>query len=70
MRDEPAQLLRRAEAAQRLQAQAKGSVGQETETYYWLQPISLEGQPQHTQNLSNNNLTNATGTSSLVLTQD
>jgi hypothetical protein len=51
-------------------AQAKRSVGQETETYYWLQPISLEGQPQHTQNLSNNNLTNATGTSSLVLTQD
>jgi hypothetical protein len=41
-----------------------------TEHYYWLQPVSLEGQQERTQNLSNKNLTAATGTSSLVLTED
>lgn len=41
-----------------------------TEHYYWLQPVSLEGQQQLTQNLSNNNLTSTTGTSSLILTKD
>jgi hypothetical protein len=51
-------------------AQAKRSVGDDTEHYYWVQPISLEGQQQLTQNLSNNNLTSTTGTSSLVNTQD
>jgi len=51
-------------------AQAKRSVGNEVEYYYWLQPVSLDGQQQLTQNLSNNNLTNATGTSSLIKTQD
>jgi hypothetical protein len=34
-----------------------------TEHYYWLQPVSLDGQKQLTQNLSNNNLTSTTGTS-------
>jgi hypothetical protein len=51
-------------------AQAKRSVGDSTERYYWLQPISLEGQQQLTQNLSNNNLTSTTGTSSLIHTKD
>jgi hypothetical protein len=51
-------------------AQARRSVGDYTEHYYWLQPVSLEGQQQLTQNLSNNNLTSTTGTSSLVLTKD
>jgi len=32
-----------------------------TEHYYWLQPVSLGGQQQLTQNLSNNNLTSTTG---------
>lgn len=41
-----------------------------TEHYYWLQPISLEGKQQLTQNLSNNNLTSTTGSSSLIHTQD
>ena len=41
-----------------------------TERYYWVQPVSLEGQPQRVQNLSNNNLPNTTGTSSLILTKD
>ena len=41
-----------------------------TERYYWVQPVSLEGQPQRVQNLSNNNLTSTTGTSSLILTKD
>jgi hypothetical protein len=44
--------------------------GQATERYHWLQPVSLEGEQQHTQNLSNSNLTRTTGTSSLVLTED
>jgi hypothetical protein len=39
-----------------------------TEHYYWLQPVSLNGQQELTQ--SNNNLTSATGTSSLILTKD
>ena len=39
-----------------------------TERYYWLQPVSLEDQQQSVQNLSNNNLTSTTGTSSLVHT--
>jgi ribosomal protein L12E/L44/L45/RPP1/RPP2 len=42
-----------------------------TEHYYWIQPVSLEGQhPQRVQNLSNNNLTSTPGTSSLIATQD
>ena len=41
-----------------------------TEHYYWLQPVSLDGQQERTQNLSNKNLTSTTGTSSLILTQD
>ena len=41
-----------------------------TEHYYWLQPVSLEGQQKRVQNLSNNNLTSTTGTSALILTQD
>ena len=51
-------------------AQAQRSVGDHTERYYWLQPVSLEGKREHTQNLSNNNLTSTTGTPSLVLTKD
>jgi len=51
-------------------AQAQRSVGDHTEHYYWLQPVSLGGQQQFTQNLSNNNLTSTTGTSSLILTKD
>ena len=35
-------------------AQAERSVGEETERYYWLQPVSLEGQSQRVQNLTNN----------------
>jgi sRNA-binding protein len=42
----------------------------QTEYYYWLQPVSLNGRQQFTQNLSNNNLTSTTGTSSLIKTQD
>jgi hypothetical protein len=42
----------------------------QTEYYYWLEPISLNGQQQVTKNLSNNNLTSATGTSSLIITKD
>ena len=51
-------------------AQAKRSVGDDTEHYYWLQPVSLNGQQQLTQNLSNNNLTSTTGISSLIHTMD
>ena len=51
-------------------AEAKRSVGGDTEQYYWLQPVSLEGQQQLTQNLSNNNLTSTTGSSSLIHTED
>jgi hypothetical protein len=51
-------------------AQAKRSTRTGTEQYYWLQPVTLEGHQQLTQNLSNNNLTRATGTSSLILTKD
>ena len=51
-------------------AQAKRSVGDDTEHYYWLQPVSLQGQQQLTRNLSNNNLTSTTGTSSLIHTKD
>jgi hypothetical protein len=53
-----------------ISAQAQRSVGGGTEHYYWLQPVSLDGQQQLTQNLSNNNLTSTTGTSSLVHTKD
>jgi len=35
---------------------------------YWLQPVSLDGKQQFTQNLSNNNLTSTTGSSSLIHT--
>ena len=51
-------------------AKGEHSVGQETEKYYWLQPVSLEGQRQRVQNLTNNDLTSAAGTSSLILTED
>jgi hypothetical protein len=51
-------------------AQAERSVGKYTEHYYWLQPVSLEGQQQVTQNLSTNNLTSTTGSSSLIHTWD
>jgi hypothetical protein len=51
-------------------AQAKRSVGDSIEHYYWLQPVSLGGQQQRGQNLSSNNLTSTTGTSSLILTKD
>jgi hypothetical protein len=51
-------------------ARAQRSLGGYTEHYYWLQPVSLEGQSQLTQNFSNNNLTSATGTSSLIHTEE
>jgi len=51
-------------------AKAQRTVGEYTEHYYWLQPVLLEGEQQLTQNLSNNNLTSTTGTSSLIVTQD
>jgi hypothetical protein len=47
-------------------AQARRSVGDTTERYYWLQPVSLEGRQQRVQNLSNNNLTSTTGGPSLI----
>lgn len=50
-------------------AQAQRSVGDHTEHYYWLQPVSPES-GQRIQNLSNNNLTSTTGTSSLVHTEN
>jgi hypothetical protein len=51
-------------------AQAERSVMEKTERYYWLQPVSLDGQQQRVQNLSNNNLTSTTGTASLIVTKD
>ena len=51
-------------------AEGMRRVMEHTEHYYWLQPVSLEGQQQLTQNLSNNNLTNAAGSSSLIHTRD
>jgi hypothetical protein len=51
-------------------AKARRSVGDDTEHYYWLQPVSLEDEQHRVQNLSNNNLTSTTGTSSLILTKD
>ena len=51
-------------------AQAERHLLGEIEHYYWLQPVSLEGQQQSVQNLSNKNLTSTTGTSSLILTKD
>jgi hypothetical protein len=51
-------------------AQGERNVLDKTEQYHWVQPVSLEGQQQRTQNLSNNNLTRTTGTSSLILTED
>jgi hypothetical protein len=54
-----------------LVAMAERYVGNDRmEHYYWLQPVFVGGQQQLTQNLSNNNLTSATGTSSLIKTQD
>ena len=50
-------------------AQAKRSTGTDIEQYYWLQPVTLEGHQQLTQNLSNNNLTSATETPSLIHTR-
>jgi hypothetical protein len=38
------------------------------EQYYWLQPVSLDGSKALTQNFSNNNLTTAENTSSLIRT--
>ena len=40
------------------------------ERYYWLQSVSLDGQQQRVQNLSNKNLTSTTGSSSLIRTSD
>jgi hypothetical protein len=37
-------------------AQTDRMVWDETEVYYWLQPVSLEGQKERTVNLANNNL--------------
>jgi hypothetical protein len=54
-------------------AQAQRSVGEDTETYHWLQPVSLEGQQELIQNLSNSNLlTSMTGGPgpSLIHTED
>src|SRR5437762_4036676 len=51
-------------------AQAERRTSNTIERYYWLQPVSLEGQQQHVQNLSNSNLTSTTGTSALIRTQD
>jgi hypothetical protein len=51
-------------------ARGERRVWENTERYYWLQPVSLESKQQRIQNLSNNNLTSATGTSSLILTLD
>jgi len=52
-------------------AQGERSVlGDKPEQYHWLQPVSLEGRQQGTQNLSNTNLTRTTGTPSLVVTED
>jgi hypothetical protein len=52
-------------------ARAQRLVGKEKiESYYWLQPVSLEGQDQGAQNLSNTNLEGATGISSLIPIQD
>jgi hypothetical protein len=48
----------------------RGVLGKETERYYWLQTVSLEGKQEGVQNLSNSNLTRTTGTSSLILTRD
>jgi hypothetical protein len=51
-------------------AQARRKILEDTKHYHWLQPVSLEGQQQVTQNLSNSNLTSTTGASSLIHTQD
>jgi hypothetical protein len=51
-------------------AQAERLVWDNEEHYYWLQPVSLESQQQRVQNLSNNSLTSATDTSSLIHTRD
>lgn len=51
-------------------AQDSRRLWEETERYYWLQPVSLEGRQQRVQNLSNSNLTSATETSSLIRTSD
>jgi hypothetical protein len=51
-------------------ARNQRSLWDKTERYYWLQPVSLEGQQQRVQNLSNTSLSSTTGTSSLILTRD
>jgi hypothetical protein len=51
-------------------AWAERTTGKDTERYYWLVPVSLEGERQRVQNLSNNNLTSATDTSSLLTSID
>ncbi len=43
-------------------------VWDKTEYYYWLQPVSLNGQDERVQNLSNTNLGGAIGISSLLRT--
>ncbi len=40
------------------------------EQYYWLEPVSLDGAKERSQNLSNNNLTSTEDTSSLIRTAD
>jgi hypothetical protein len=51
-------------------AQAERTIGEKTEHYYWVQPVSLGGQQQLTQNLANNNLTSTSGSPSVIHTQD
>jgi hypothetical protein len=52
-------------------ARGQRLVGKEKiESYYWLQPVSLQGQDQGVQNLSNTNLEGATGISSFIPLQD
>lgn len=51
-------------------ARHQRSLWDTTEKYFWLQPVSLEGQQQRIQNLSNTNLSSAPGTASLILTSE
>ena len=49
-------------------AHAKRHLIGDIEQYYWLQPVSMDGESQRVQNFSNNNLTSTPGTSSMVHT--
>jgi hypothetical protein len=49
-------------------AQAERSLGKDTESYYWLHAVALEGKRYRAQNLSNTNLGGASGISSLIFT--